>query len=80
MEAIKGALDLSNSMQLQSISFPAISTGIYGFPKDRAARIILQTIHDWLKKITSTSLVKVRVVLINHEIFQIFQSEFTKLT
>jgi len=80
MEAIKGALDLANSMELHSISFPAISTGIYGFPKDRAARIILQTTHDWLKKSATTSLEKVRVVLLNPEIFQIFHTEFIHLT
>lgn len=34
---------------LHSIAFPAISTGIFGFPKDRCARIMLQTVKDFLK-------------------------------
>src|SRR2546423_4536181 len=33
------ALDLAAANDLTSIAFPAISTGIYGFPADRAARI-----------------------------------------
>src|SRR5947207_5611226 len=33
------ALDLAAANRLGSIAFPAISTGIYGFPADRAARI-----------------------------------------
>lgn len=37
-------LDLAEENQLESIVFCCISTGIYGFPKDRAARIALETI------------------------------------
>lgn len=33
---------------LRSIAFPAISTGIFGFPKDRCAAIMLQTARDFL--------------------------------
>jgi O-acetyl-ADP-ribose deacetylase (regulator of RNase III) len=33
------ALDIAREFRLTSIAFPAISTGIYGFPADRAARI-----------------------------------------
>ncbi len=79
-EAIKGALDLANSMELHSISFPAISTGIYGFPKDRAATIICGTIHDWIKKSEKSSLELIRVILINQEIYDIFDDVFKKLT
>jgi len=38
------ALDLAATHQLTSIAFPAISTGIYGFPADRAARIAIGTV------------------------------------
>src|SRR2546421_995395 len=38
------ALDLAAANQLTSIAFPAISTGIYGFPVDRAARIAVGTV------------------------------------
>ena len=38
------ALDLAATNQLTSIAFPAISTGIYGFPADRAARIAVGTV------------------------------------
>jgi O-acetyl-ADP-ribose deacetylase (regulator of RNase III) len=80
MEAVKGALDLANSLELHSIAFPAISTGIYGFPKDKAARIILQTIYEWMQKTTKVSLELIRVVLINQEHFQIFQAAFKTLS
>jgi len=38
------ALALASEQRLASIAFPAISTGIYGFPADRAARIAVGTV------------------------------------
>ncbi len=79
MEAIKGALDLANSMELLSISFPAISTGIYGFPKDRAAKIMFGTIHEWIMKTEKCFLKQIRVLLINQEMYNIFHAAFKTL-
>jgi O-acetyl-ADP-ribose deacetylase (regulator of RNase III) len=38
------ALELCQTHGLASIAFPAISTGVYGFPADRAARIAVTTV------------------------------------
>jgi O-acetyl-ADP-ribose deacetylase (regulator of RNase III) len=38
------SLTLAAEQSLRSIAFPAISTGIYGFPADRAARIAVATV------------------------------------
>jgi O-acetyl-ADP-ribose deacetylase (regulator of RNase III) len=38
------ALDLARGHRLTSIAFPAISTGVYGFPADRAARVAVGTV------------------------------------
>ncbi len=40
----KSCLALAKEYRLQSIAFPAISTGIYGFPKKEAAQIAIRTI------------------------------------
>jgi O-acetyl-ADP-ribose deacetylase (regulator of RNase III) len=37
-------LDLAATLGVQSIAFPAISTGVYGFPRERAARVVWQTL------------------------------------
>lgn len=41
--AYRNALELAAAHAVESIAFPAISTGIYGFPKDQAAHIALRT-------------------------------------
>jgi O-acetyl-ADP-ribose deacetylase (regulator of RNase III) len=40
----RAALALAAAQRLRSIAFPAISTGIYGFPPERAARIAVATV------------------------------------
>jgi O-acetyl-ADP-ribose deacetylase len=45
----RNSLALAAEHGLTSIAFPAISTGIFGFPPERAARIALNTVLDALK-------------------------------
>jgi O-acetyl-ADP-ribose deacetylase (regulator of RNase III) len=42
------ALSLAREHGLKSIAFPAISTGVYAFPPDRAARVAVETVVDAL--------------------------------
>ena len=42
------SLQLARAHGLQTIAFPAISTGVYGFPPDRAARIAVATVRSTL--------------------------------
>ena len=39
-------LELARELQVRSIAFPAISTGVYSFPSDRAARIAIETVRE----------------------------------
>jgi O-acetyl-ADP-ribose deacetylase (regulator of RNase III) len=43
-------LELADQHGVRSISFPAISTGVYGYPAEQAARIALKTVALHLKK------------------------------
>ena len=42
------ALEIARELNAASIAFPAISTGIYGFPRERAARIAVQEVRTQL--------------------------------
>ncbi len=45
--AYRSSLAVAAESGLESVAFPAISTGIYGFPADRAARIAVETVRAW---------------------------------
>lgn len=47
-DAYRNSLHLAAESGFKSIAFPAISTGIYGFPKELAANISYHTIHNFL--------------------------------
>ncbi len=48
-DAYQRALNIAFEHGIRSIAFPNISTGIYGFPKERAARIALDAVNDFMK-------------------------------
>jgi O-acetyl-ADP-ribose deacetylase (regulator of RNase III) len=53
--AYASSLTIAKAHDLRSIAFPAISTGVYAFPPDRAARIAVKTIVDALRQDTHFS-------------------------
>jgi O-acetyl-ADP-ribose deacetylase (regulator of RNase III) len=44
-----GSLQLAGAHGLESIAFPCISTGVFGYPAEAAARVALDTIGGWLR-------------------------------
>ena len=46
--AYKNSLKLATETGLQTIAFPAISTGVYGFPKELAAPIVYSSIQEYI--------------------------------
>jgi O-acetyl-ADP-ribose deacetylase len=45
----RNSLALADQHRLTSIAFPSISTGVYGYPKEPAARIAVATVRDYLR-------------------------------
>ncbi len=56
--AYRASLELASENKLSSIAFPAISTGIYGYPMEDAARIAFRTIIDYLSEHPEITLVR----------------------
>jgi len=77
-DATSNSLHLAQEKGLKSIAFPAISTGIFGFPKDRCARIMLSTVAETLRK-EETTLEEVIFCLWGEESLQVFQNEAEEL-
>ena len=48
-DAYRNSLKLAAEHNLKSVAFPAISTGVYGYPKEEAAHIAIDTIREFLK-------------------------------
>lgn len=44
----RSCLEVANKLRVTSIAFPAISTGIYGFPKQRAAKIAVKEVQAYI--------------------------------
>jgi O-acetyl-ADP-ribose deacetylase (regulator of RNase III) len=70
-DATVNSLKVADQNKLKSIAFPAISTGIFGYPIDRCAQIMLTTTVDYLRG--KTGLEKVVFCLWGEEAYQIFE-------
>ena len=64
-------LQLAAERKLKSIAFPAISTGVYGYPMDEAAEIAVREIRGFLEQPSSVE--EVRVVLFGEESLRTFE-------
>lgn len=74
--AVRSALALADRYGLRSIALPAISTGTFGFPMDRAARITLTEVHRYLQG--GTKIERVVIVLHGEDAFQTFRRELRR--
>ena len=74
-DAVIGSLRVADELKLTSISMPAISTGIFGFPKDRAAKIIFKTIREYFNK-QKSGLEVVRIMLFDQSTVDVFIDEW----
>ncbi|HUT47317.1 MAG TPA: macro domain-containing protein [Sedimentisphaerales bacterium] len=76
--ATLNSLKAADENHLKSIAFPAISTGIFGFPIGRCAEIMLKTTIDYLKG--QTGLEKVVFCLFGRDSYEVFARRLEKET
>ena len=67
----RNSLELAKKKSLKTIAFPSISTGVYGFPIDKAAKIAYKTVATFVKKNTDV-FDKIIFVLFSDKDFDIY--------
>ncbi len=77
--AMASVLRLATQEGLRSISVPAISAGIFGFPKDRCARILVGGAASFLRT-RETTLETVEFCIFDREAYDLFQREIDGLS
>ncbi len=77
--AYRAALRLANEQGFQSVAFPSISTGIFGFPMNRAARIAVQAVAQALGSNEAGAVREVRFVLRGSDAVRAYQSALAEL-
>jgi O-acetyl-ADP-ribose deacetylase (regulator of RNase III) len=70
--SIRNSLALADEQGLKSIAFPAISTGIYRFPVERAATLMLEEAAEYLRG--PTKLERVIFCLYDAPTFRVFEA------
>lgn len=68
----ENSLKLAVENNIKTIAFPAISTGVYGFPLERATRIAIETVKNFLKN--DSSIGKVIFVCFDEKSYSAYKS------
>jgi O-acetyl-ADP-ribose deacetylase len=70
--AVIGSMKAAERLGLSSLAMPALSTGIFSFPKQRAAGVIFSAIQDHFSENPASSLKQVRLVLYDQATVDVF--------
>jgi len=75
LDTVNGVLVLASDHNLTSLALPAISTGIFRFPKERAAQLIVDSILDFYQRIPDSSLKMIDLILFDELTADTFVAE-----
>ena len=89
-KAVRSSLLLASDRGFRSVSMPAISSGIFGFPKDRCAKILVEESKTFLqasnnndngnnKKNTASSVDIIEFCIFDNETLHYFENEFANI-
>jgi len=74
--AIRSSLELAEKLGVESIAFPAISTGIFGFPVHSAAKIFIKEFKEYLSSQQPGQVKSVKIVLFDEKTLYDFLDAF----
>ncbi len=75
--AYRNSIALALKMGIRTISFPSISTGAYGYPVEKASRVALQAVKDFLRE--NAGIDEVRFVLHNLHDLRIYEETLEEI-
>jgi O-acetyl-ADP-ribose deacetylase len=75
--AYYNSLNLAKENGIKSVSFPSISTGVYRFPINKAARIALTTVKEFIQEY---NFAEVRFVLFSKRDLQVYEDALREIT
>lgn len=73
-DAYTNALKIANGHNVETIAFPLISTGIYGYPRQAAIQVALDAIQNYIKENPRTSLNQIDIVCFTQEDYELVKS------
>jgi O-acetyl-ADP-ribose deacetylase (regulator of RNase III) len=77
--AYRQCLELAAEKNCESIVFPSISTGVYGFPVEQAADIALRTVADFLNGNPTAGIKAVKFCLFSDEDYNVYGAALDRL-
>ncbi len=75
----RSCMEIAHDKGLESVAFCSISTGVYGYPIERAAPLALMTVRDFLQAHPDTSLRRVVFAMFGAEEYQVFATAIQAL-
>ncbi len=78
-QAITGSIMVANDLKCESIAFPAISTGIFGFPMDLAAACFAQAVSQYVANDSLHFVQVIKIILWDAKDCRIFELAFSTL-
>ena len=76
--ATTAALEIARERGLESIAFPAISSGIFGFPKERCAQVMVEAVTAWAAAHPGDSPRDLRFTIIDDITANVFEGELQR--
>ena len=70
--AVRSALKLAEELKLRSVALPAISTGIFGYPKEEGVKTIVDEVLKFLKERPDSTLKEVRLTALDELTAKLF--------
>lgn len=76
--AVRSALDVSAGLGAVSVAMPAISTGIFGYPKESGTHTIVEEVEIWIQKNPSSCISTIRLVAFDKPTSDLFAEAIKK--